>query len=163
MTVTLPSTKFTPPAFAEMRYWPSVGVFSSWPNAFIAQIEPSKPTINTDSHLLFICFLLFGKSCFAIIVTLFQLLSNILLLTASNVRLRAFRPTVEIFEQPLTQKRTLNICPAKLPVYDMATYKDPAQCFAPIEVIERLLEIRTELGFRQSLYLIRSEELTDIL
>ena len=45
----------------------------------------------------------------------------------------------------------------------MATYKDPAQCFAPIEVIERLLEIRTELGFNKSLYIIRSEELTDIL
>lgn len=49
------------------------------------------------------------------------------------------------------------------PPVDMATYKDPSQCFAPIEVIERLLEIRTELGFNKSLYIPRSEELTDIL
>ena len=45
----------------------------------------------------------------------------------------------------------------------MATYKDPAQCFAPIEVVERLLEIRAELGFTETLYMIRSEELTDFL
>ena len=45
----------------------------------------------------------------------------------------------------------------------MATYKDPAQCFAPLEVIERLLEIRADLGFSENLYLMRSEELTDFL
>jgi hypothetical protein len=45
----------------------------------------------------------------------------------------------------------------------MATYKDPAYCFAPLEVIERLLEIREELGFGASLYMVRSDELTDIL
>lgn len=45
----------------------------------------------------------------------------------------------------------------------MATFKDPAQCFAPLEVIERLLEIRSDLGFAKTLYLIRSEELTDFL
>lgn len=45
----------------------------------------------------------------------------------------------------------------------MATFKDPAQCFAPLEVIERLLEIRADLGFSQTLYLDRSEELTDFL
>lgn len=45
----------------------------------------------------------------------------------------------------------------------MASYRDPAQCFAPLEVIERLLEIRVELGFAETLYLIRSEELTDFL
>lgn len=45
----------------------------------------------------------------------------------------------------------------------MASYRDPAQCFAPLEVIERLLEIRSELGFTENLYLIRSEELTDFL
>jgi hypothetical protein len=45
----------------------------------------------------------------------------------------------------------------------MATYRDPAKCFAPIEVIERLLEIRKEFGFSKSLYIPRSEELTDIL
>jgi hypothetical protein len=45
----------------------------------------------------------------------------------------------------------------------MATYKDPSQCFAPIEVIERLLEIRKEFGFSKSLYIPRSDDLTDIL
>jgi hypothetical protein len=43
----------------------------------------------------------------------------------------------------------------------MATYKDPAQCFAPLEVIERLLEIRAEQGFAKTVYLDRSQELTD--
>ncbi|HEV7700295.1 MAG TPA: hypothetical protein VGO43_08720 [Pyrinomonadaceae bacterium] len=45
----------------------------------------------------------------------------------------------------------------------MATFRDPNQCFAPIEVIERLLEIRAELGFTETLYLDRSQELTDFL
>lgn len=45
----------------------------------------------------------------------------------------------------------------------MATFKDPSACFAPLEVIERLLEIRAELGFSENLYLMRSEELTDFL
>ena len=45
----------------------------------------------------------------------------------------------------------------------MATYRDPNQCFAPLEVIERLIEIRTELGFSKTLYLDRSQELTDFL
>lgn len=45
----------------------------------------------------------------------------------------------------------------------MATFKDPAQCFAPLEVIDRLLEIRSELGFSQRLYLERVDQLTDSL
>lgn len=45
----------------------------------------------------------------------------------------------------------------------MATFKDPTQCFAPLEVVERLLEIRAELGFSKTLYLNRSQELTDFL
>lgn len=45
----------------------------------------------------------------------------------------------------------------------MATFKDPAQCFAPLEVIERLLQIRVELGFSETVYMDRSEELTDFL
>jgi len=45
----------------------------------------------------------------------------------------------------------------------MATYKDPNECFAPLEVIERLLQIRAELGFSETLYLDRSQELTDFL
>ncbi|MGB7209220.1 MAG: hypothetical protein WBD27_11215 [Pyrinomonadaceae bacterium] len=45
----------------------------------------------------------------------------------------------------------------------MATFKDPTQCFAPLEVVERLLEIRAELGFPETVYMLRSEELTDFL
>ena len=45
----------------------------------------------------------------------------------------------------------------------MATFKDPTQCFAPLEVVERLLEIRNELGFSETLYLTRTDELTDFL
>jgi len=45
----------------------------------------------------------------------------------------------------------------------MATFKDPDRCFAPLEVIERLLEIRDELGFTKNLYLDRSQNLTDFL
>lgn len=45
----------------------------------------------------------------------------------------------------------------------MATFQDPTKCFAPLEVIERLLEIRSELGFEEVLYLDRCQELTDVL
>ncbi len=45
----------------------------------------------------------------------------------------------------------------------MATFKDPTQCFAPLEVIERLLEIRSELGYSENLYMVRTDELTDLL
>jgi len=45
----------------------------------------------------------------------------------------------------------------------MATFRDPAQCFAPLEVVERLLEIREELGYSKNIYLERCDELTDSL
>ena len=45
----------------------------------------------------------------------------------------------------------------------MASYKDPSTQFAPLEVIERVLEIREELGFAKSLFMERSAELTDFL
>ena len=45
----------------------------------------------------------------------------------------------------------------------MATFRDPNQCFASLEVIERLLQIREELGFSATLYLDRSQQLTDFL
>ncbi len=41
----------------------------------------------------------------------------------------------------------------------MATYKDPVKCFAPLEVVERLLEIRAELGYAEVVYLDSSIEL----
>ena len=45
----------------------------------------------------------------------------------------------------------------------MATYQDPTKCFAPLEVVERLLEIRAELGYGETIYLDSSQELTDFL
>ena len=45
----------------------------------------------------------------------------------------------------------------------MATYKDPILCFAPLEVVERLLEIRAELGYSESLYLPDTLELAGFL
>ena len=45
----------------------------------------------------------------------------------------------------------------------MATFKDPIKCFAPLEVIERLLEIRAELGYTEAIYLPTSSELADFL
>ena len=45
----------------------------------------------------------------------------------------------------------------------MATYNDPTQCFAPLEVIERMLGIREELGFSPTIYLPQAEQLTDFL
>ena len=45
----------------------------------------------------------------------------------------------------------------------MATFRDPALCFAPLEVIERLLEIRAEQGFAETIYLDQCDHLTDFL
>lgn len=45
----------------------------------------------------------------------------------------------------------------------MATFKDPVKCFAPLEIIERLLEIRAELGYAETLYLDNSSELVQFL
>lgn len=45
----------------------------------------------------------------------------------------------------------------------MATFQDPVRCFAPIEMIERLLQIRAELGYSEAVYLHNSLELADCL
>lgn len=45
----------------------------------------------------------------------------------------------------------------------MATFKDPVECFAPLEVVERMLEIRAECGFTQAIFLHDSNELADFL
>ena len=45
----------------------------------------------------------------------------------------------------------------------MATYKDPIQCFAPLEVIERLLEIRADLGYSEVLFVDNSVDLVEFL
>jgi hypothetical protein len=46
---------------------------------------------------------------------------------------------------------------------NMATYRDPVTCFAPLEVIERLLEIRVEAGFSPAVYLLSPDDLADYL
>jgi len=46
---------------------------------------------------------------------------------------------------------------------DMATYRDPVRCFAPLEVIERLLEIRAEAGYTPAVYLLSPDDLADYL
>jgi hypothetical protein len=45
----------------------------------------------------------------------------------------------------------------------MATYRDPVRCFAPLEIIERLLEIRVEAGYSPSVYLLSPDDLADYL
>lgn len=45
----------------------------------------------------------------------------------------------------------------------MATYRDPISCFAPLEVLERLLEIRAEAGFAPAVYLLSPDDLADYL
>ncbi len=41
----------------------------------------------------------------------------------------------------------------------MATYRDPARVFAPLEVIERLLEIRAEAGHTPVIFLRKADDL----
>jgi hypothetical protein len=45
----------------------------------------------------------------------------------------------------------------------MATYRDPVRCFAPLELLERLLEIRFEAGFAPVVYLLSPDDLADYL
>ena len=45
----------------------------------------------------------------------------------------------------------------------MATFKDPDLCFAPLELIERLLQIRSEFGYSETLYLFETEHITELL
>jgi len=45
----------------------------------------------------------------------------------------------------------------------MATYRDPVSCFAPLEVIERLLEIRVEAGYSPAVHLLSPDDLADYL
>lgn len=41
----------------------------------------------------------------------------------------------------------------------MATYRDPVRVFAPMEVIERLLEIRVEAGYAPAVFLRSADDL----
>lgn len=44
----------------------------------------------------------------------------------------------------------------------MAQFRDPVRTFAPLEVIDRLLEIREQMGYPEVLYLDSSLELAQI-
>jgi hypothetical protein len=41
----------------------------------------------------------------------------------------------------------------------MATYRDPVTVFAPLEIIERLLEIRAEAGHTPAIFLHETDDL----
>jgi hypothetical protein len=41
----------------------------------------------------------------------------------------------------------------------MATYRDPVRVFAPLEVLERLLEIREEAGYDPQVFLRSADDL----
>jgi hypothetical protein len=45
----------------------------------------------------------------------------------------------------------------------MATYRDPVRCFAPLEVIERLLEIRGDAGYPPTVYLLSPSDMAAYL
>jgi len=45
----------------------------------------------------------------------------------------------------------------------MATYRDPVRVFAPLEVVERLLEIRTDAGYPAAIFLRSSDDLAAYL
>ncbi|MGI8565619.1 MAG: hypothetical protein ACR2LZ_03955 [Pyrinomonadaceae bacterium] len=43
----------------------------------------------------------------------------------------------------------------------MATYRDPVHVFAPLEVVERLLEIRSEAGYPAAVFLRSADDLAN--
>lgn len=45
----------------------------------------------------------------------------------------------------------------------MATYRDPVRCFAPLEVIERLLEIRAEAGYTPAVYILTPGDIVEYM
>jgi len=78
----------------------------------------------------------------------------------------SFFVATKFSKQPLPDERNQSICPNDLPLASkkfMATYRDPVTCFSQLEVIERLLEIRGELGYDQAIYIPNSNELAGTL
>ncbi|HEX7177558.1 MAG TPA: hypothetical protein VF240_20030 [Pyrinomonadaceae bacterium] len=45
----------------------------------------------------------------------------------------------------------------------MATYRDPVRVFAPMEVVERLLEIRADAGYTPAIFLRTADDLAQYL
>ena len=41
----------------------------------------------------------------------------------------------------------------------MATYRDPVRVFAPLEILERLLEIRADAGYKPEIYMRAPQDL----
>ena len=41
----------------------------------------------------------------------------------------------------------------------MATYRDPARIFAPLEILERILEIRADAGYQPVIFLRSADDL----
>jgi len=72
-------------------------------------------------------------------------------------------PSVRYSESTLNEKldRATKLKRKALDI--MATYRDPVRCFAPLEVIERLLEIRVEAGYSPAVYLLSPDDLADYL
>lgn len=88
-------------------------------------------------------------------------------LFSSEIGILSDKQTIYFFEQPKASIRNQIDVRRKTKVFrkniKMATFRDPNQCFAPLEVIERLLEIRQETGFTPRLYLPQTQQLTDFL
>jgi len=59
-------------------------------------------------------------------------------------------PFVQVASRTLEEREALEL---------MATYRDPVRCFAPLEVVERLLEIRAEAGYSPALFLLSPDDL----
>jgi len=79
-----------------------------------------------------------------------------------------FPPPAQIFQaaKDFEQLSSLKRNPStdrRTGVEIMASYRDPELTFAPIEVVERLLQIRSEAGYAETVYLDSSHQLTDIL
>ena len=71
-----------------------------------------------------------------------------------RVRSKRARPHENLDRAPKLKRKALE---------NMATYRDPVSCFAPLEVIERLLEIRVEAGYSPAVYLLSPDDLADYL
>jgi hypothetical protein len=70
---------------------------------------------------------------------------------------------VVLLEYGEQKNRTVLVKLKRKALENMATYRDPVRCFAPLEVIERLLEIRVEAGYSPALYLLSPDDLADYL
>ena len=83
-----------------------------------------------------------------------------------NLRTNYFHGAyIKVFDRESVVNEKLDHAPEfeKKGAGNMATYRDPVRCFAPLEVIERLLEIRVEAGYQPAVYLLSPDDLADYL